>query len=107
MPPLDRLAGEELVPGTAPVEETLRAKAHTLYHPVGTCRMGTDALAVVDPELRVHGVERLSVVDASIMPRIPRGHTHLPTLMVAERAAELLRANARDRAAAARPVSLL
>jgi choline dehydrogenase len=88
--PLASFAGEELEPGDAPVEETLRAKAQTLYHPVGTCRMGSDELAVVDPELRVHGVAGLRVVDASVMPRIPRGHTHLPTLMIAERAAQLI-----------------
>jgi choline dehydrogenase-like flavoprotein len=91
MPALAELAGAELEPGDMPVEEHVRTHAHTLYHPVGTCRMGTDELAVVDPELRVHGLEGLRVVDASVIPRIPRGHTHLPTLIVAERAAELLR----------------
>jgi choline dehydrogenase len=94
MPAFAGLAGEEIEPGARPVEELLRAKAHTLYHPVGTCRMGTDPLAVVDPELRVNGVEGLRVVDASVMPRIPCGHTHLPTLMIAERAVELLRGEA-------------
>jgi choline dehydrogenase-like flavoprotein len=84
-------AGTELEPGETPVEDSIRERAHTLYHPVGTCRMGTDARAVVDPELRVHGLERLRVVDASVIPRVPRGHTHLPTLMIAERAAEILR----------------
>jgi choline dehydrogenase len=72
------------------VPASIRATAQTLYHPVGTCRMGGDELAVVDPELRVRGLEGLRVVDASVMPRVPRGHTHLPTLMIAERAAELL-----------------
>jgi choline dehydrogenase-like flavoprotein len=91
MPAFDGIAGEELDPGDEPVEESIRARAHTLYHPVGTCRMGTDSLAVVDPQLRVRGLEGLRVVDASVIPRVPRGHTHLPTLMVAERAAEWLR----------------
>jgi choline dehydrogenase len=94
MPAFDGVAGAELEPGDAPVEDWVRSRAHTLYHPVGTCRMGTDALAVVDPELRVRGLERLRVADASVIPRVPRGHTHLPTLMVAERAAAFLRGGA-------------
>ncbi len=69
----------------------VRRQAETLYHPVGTCRMGTDGGAVVDPELRVHGVQGLRVVDASVMPRIPRGHTNAPTMMIAEKAAALMR----------------
>lgn len=99
MPAFEGIAGAELEPGDTPLEDAIRERAQTLYHPVGTCRMGTDALAVVDPELRVRGLEGLRVVDASVIPRVPRGHTHLPTLMVAERAAELLRASAgaRDR----------
>jgi choline dehydrogenase len=100
MPALAPFAGAELEPGDAPVEEAIRARAHTLYHPVGSCRMGTDGLAVVDPELRVRGIDGLRVVDASVMPRVPRGHTHLPTLMIAERAAELLRGSAGRRGAA-------
>ena len=91
MPAFEGIAGAELEPGEAPVNEWIRSRAHTLYHPVGTCRMG----AVVDAELRVRGIEGLRVVDASVIPRVPRGHTHLPTLMVAERAAELLRGGAR------------
>ena len=90
MPAFEGIVGAELEPGDAPVEDWIRAHAHTLYHPVGTCRMGT----VVDAELRVRGLEGLRVVDASVIPRVPRGHTHLPTLMVAERAAELLRGGA-------------
>ncbi|WP_410604702.1 GMC family oxidoreductase [Amycolatopsis sp. lyj-90] len=72
------------------VEAHVRRRSDTVYHPVGTCRMGTDDDSVVDPELRVHGVAGLRVVDASVMPRITRGHTHAPTVMVAERAADLL-----------------
>ncbi|MEU7488249.1 GMC family oxidoreductase N-terminal domain-containing protein [Streptomyces sp. NPDC042319] len=75
----------------AGTEDTVRALAETLYHPVGTCRMGTGDDAVTDPALRVRGVTGLRVVDASVMPRITRGHTNAPTVMIAERAADLIR----------------
>ncbi len=70
----------------------IRATAETLYHPAGTCRMGSDAESVVDAQLRVRGTQNLRVVDASVMPRIIRGHTHAPTVMIAERASDLVRA---------------
>jgi choline dehydrogenase len=73
------------------VDSAIRHYAQTLYHPVGTCRMGSDPDSVVDPHLRVRGVQALRVVDASVMPQIIRGHTHAPTVMVAERASDLLR----------------
>ncbi len=80
----------ELALGEAELAAHVRDRGETLYHPVGTCKMGVDALAVVDPELRVRGVEGLRVVDASVLPRIIRGHTQAPAFLVAERAAELL-----------------
>jgi choline dehydrogenase len=94
--PLARHVQSELLPGAdaqtdQALVEHIRERSQTLYHPVGTCRMGTDELAVVDPQLCVRRLDGLRVVDASVFPAIPRGHTNWPTVMVAERAADLIR----------------
>ncbi|WP_210256083.1 choline dehydrogenase [Chelativorans sp. Marseille-P2723] len=91
----DRYRGMELAPGQdvqtdSEIEVWIRENADTVFHPVGSCKMGTDSMAVVDPELRVYGVERLRVVDASIMPRMPSSNTHAPAMMVAEKASEFI-----------------
>ena len=91
MPALTKLAGDEITPGGESLQAHIRDTAYGLYHPVGTCRMGTDELAVVDHQLRVRGLDGLRVVDASVIPRIPRGHTNLPTMIIAEKAADLIR----------------
>lgn len=97
--PFDDIRGEMLYPVRADDEEALiadiRARADTQYHPVGTCKMGRDAMAVVDDRLRVHGVGGLRVVDASIMPTLIGGNTNAPTIMIGEKAADMIRADAR------------
>jgi choline dehydrogenase len=94
-PALSRYCREPFVApatgGDDDLREHLARRSQTLYHPVGTCAMGSGPGAVVDPELHVYGVEALRVVDASVMPVVPRGNTNAPTIAVAERAADLIR----------------
>jgi choline dehydrogenase-like flavoprotein len=72
-------------------ESAINTCSQTLYHPVATCRMGSDANSVVDPQLQVRGVQGLRVADASVMPAIIRGHTHAPSVLIGEKAADLIR----------------
>ncbi|MEV0948172.1 GMC family oxidoreductase N-terminal domain-containing protein [Rhodococcus sp. NPDC049939] len=91
---LGRIIRPAVSPGTPPEEVLARAleeNAHTLYHPAGTCRMGNDTASVVTPELRVRGVDKLRIADASIMPTLIRGHTHAPSVLIGERASDLIR----------------
>ncbi len=98
--PMDGLRGDEFSPGrdVAKDDEILdwiRNNAQTAYHPIGTCRMGPEGRStVVDDRLRVHGIKGLRIADASIFPTIPSGNTNSPPIMVGEKAADLLRADA-------------
>ena len=93
--PMAPLSGTETAPGPDVVSDDqidayLRDNVATAHHPVNTCRMGSDAGSVVDGELRPRGIEALRVVDASIMPMVPGGNTNAPTLMIAEKAADMI-----------------
>ncbi len=99
-PALARHGGRELAASAGAqtdeqIAQFIRERADTIYHPVGTCRMGRRDTDVVDAELRVHGIDRLRVVDASVMPQIVSGNTNAPTVMIAERASDLIKQAAR------------
>jgi choline dehydrogenase-like flavoprotein len=96
-PALARLGGRELARSAnatsdAEIEQFIRAYGDTIYHPVGTCRMGPGALDVVGADLRIHGLQGIRVVDASMMPRITGGNTNAPVIMVAEKASDMIKA---------------
>jgi choline dehydrogenase-like flavoprotein len=97
--------GREIDPGPARQDDSalvdfIRASAETIYHPVGTCRMGQDEMAVVDDRLRVRGIDGLRVADASIMPRLIGGNTNAPCMVIGEKAAGFIRAERNEPAAA-------
>src|SRR5262249_25539502 len=99
-PALVPYVAEEIIPGPsvttdAEFEANIRQNGISNLHPVGTCRMGPDGDTVVDPRLRVHGVGRLRIADASIMPTVPAGNTNAPSIMIGEKAAEMILADAR------------
>jgi choline dehydrogenase len=92
-PAFDPYRGEELQPGPEvqtdeEIDDFVRSAVESAYHPCGTCRMGTNAMAVVDPQCRVRGVEGLRVVDSSIMPQVTTGNLNAPTIMIGEKAAD-------------------
>lgn len=94
-PPMTRYQGRDRHPvdlaDDAAIEAMIRERSDTIYHPVGTARMGSDVLAVCDPRLRVRGVEGLYVADASVMPKLVSGNTNAPVIMIGERCAEFIR----------------
>ena len=95
-PAFEKYRASEVAPGPEITKEDalvdyIRRTAATVHHPAGTCRMGADAASVVDPELRVRGISGLRVADASIFPRLIGGNTNAPVVMVAEKAADLIR----------------
>jgi len=100
-PALATLCGRELpasasAQSDAQIEAFIRNHADTIYHPVGSCRMGSGPLDVVNARLQVHGLQGLRVVDASIMPNVVAGNTNGPTIMIAEKAVDMIRADARQ-----------
>ena len=90
--PLDAFRGREIQPADEPLDAWIKRTAWTVHHPLGTCKMGPDSdeTAVVDPELRVRGTENLRVIDASVFPDMLGGNINAPTMMFAERAADLI-----------------
>jgi choline dehydrogenase len=97
--PLKEITGEEIAPGAKlqsddELLDWVRHNAETTYHPVGTCKMGNDPMAVVDPELKVHGITGLRIADASIMPTLTSGNTNAPCIMIGEKCSAMVLAAA-------------
>lgn len=106
--PFAKWRGDEIFPGSdvqndADIDAFIRARAETIYHPAGTCRMGNDEDAVLDAEMRVRGIEGLRVIDASAMPVLVRGNTNAPVVMMAEKAADMITGKFRVPRAASEP----
>jgi choline dehydrogenase len=98
-PPMRHIATDEIAPGVNVQSDDelldwVRKNAETTYHPVGTCKMGSDPMAVVDDQLRVHGISGLRVADASIMPTLTSGNTNAPSIMIGEKASRMILAAA-------------
>ena len=96
---LDGIVTGEITPGAdmksdKELLQWVRENAETTYHPVGTCKMGSDPMAVVDDQLRVHGLEGIRVADASIMPTLTSGNTNAPSIMIGEKASRMVLADA-------------
>jgi len=99
MPAYSKHTGEEIFPGKEcktdeEIAQAVRAKTAHVYHPVGTCKMGNDDMAVVDSSLKVIGIASLRVADASVMPSLISANTNAPTIMIGEKAAEMILADA-------------
>jgi len=94
-PSLKPYSGKEVGPGAeaqsdAQLDEYIRSKAETAYHPCGTLKMGIDKMSVVDENLRIHGLQNIRVIDASVIPEIPSANLNAPTLMIAEKASDII-----------------
>jgi len=98
--PMRDIASDEIAPGVNiqsddELLDWVKKNAETTYHPVGTCKMGSDPMAVVDDQLRVHGMQGLRVADASIMPTLTSGNTNAPSIMIGEKAADMIKTEMR------------
>jgi choline dehydrogenase len=103
-PAMAEIRGPEIAPGAALQDdvgllEWVKCNAETAYHPVGTCKMGSDSMAVVNDQLKVHGLQGLRVADASIMPTLTSGNTNAPSIMIGEKAAIMMLRDANSSAA--------